>query len=381
MKAAVLGYGTVGAGVYAMLRSAEGLEPGPVLVRPGKAAEPFQVTDIEEILSDPSVGVVVEAMGGIEPAFSYARKVLRSGRHFVTSNKALVASHGLELAADARDADAAFLFSAACGGGVPFLHNIALAAKSDKLSLVSGILNGTTNYMLHAMQTRGLDYAAALKEAQALGYAEADPTADVSGLDAARKITLACAVAFGKLPAAGLDCEGIDHLSAEDVSDFRGRGLTCRLLARGRDIGNTAAAYVEPFLLKAGAPECSVADNYNMARYEGACSGPMVYMGQGAGRFPTASAVLRDLESVLEGARTMLPPHCAAVQADNDRECHSYYVRLPASAAAALPLRELLVNGETVRAVTQSLSVRRMHAAAKKIRDDGGEIFFAALEE
>ena len=381
MQAAVLGYGVVGAGVCAMLSEADALERGSVLVRPGKAAEPFHVTDIEAILSDGSVGAVVEAMGGTEPAFTYACRVLRAGKHFVTSNKALVAAHGIELAAQARENRAAFLFSAACGGGVPLLHNLALAARSDEILSVSGILNGTTNYMLHAMQTKGMDYGEALKIAQELGYAEADPTADVSGLDAARKITLACAVAFGKLPAAGLDCEGIDHLSAEDVSDFRGRGLTCRLLARGRDIGNTAAAYVEPFLLKAGAPECSVADNYNMARYEGACSGPMVYMGQGAGRFPTASAVLRDLESVLEGARTMLPPHCAAVQADNDRECHSYYVRLPASAAAALPLRELLVNGETVRAVTQSLSVRRMHAAAKKIRDDGGEIFFAALEE
>ena len=164
MKVAVLGFGTVGAGVYDMLRSAPGLEPGSVLVRPGKASEPFQVTQIDAILSDPSTGAVVEAMGGIEPAFSYAKAVLRSGRHFVTSNKALVAAHGLELAADARDAGAAFLFSAACGGGVPILHNLSLAVRSDTVLSVSGILNGTTNYMLHAMQTRGLDYGGALKD-------------------------------------------------------------------------------------------------------------------------------------------------------------------------------------------------------------------------
>ena len=142
MKVAVLGFGTVGAGVYAMLRSAPGLEPGPVLVRSGKAAESYQVTDINDILDDASVGAVVEAMGGIEPAFSYAKAVLRSGRHFVTSNKALVAAHGLELAAEARDAGAAFLFSAACGGGVPILHNLALAVGSDTVLSVSGILNG-----------------------------------------------------------------------------------------------------------------------------------------------------------------------------------------------------------------------------------------------
>lgn len=381
MKVAVLGFGTVGAGVYAMLHSAPGLEPGSVLVRRGKASEPFQVTEIDAILSDPSLGAVVEAMGGIEPAFSYAKAVLRSGRHFITSNKALVAAHGLELAADARDAGAGFLFSAACGGGVPILHNLSLAVRSDTVLSVSGILNGTTNYMLHAMQTRGLDYAGALKEAQALGYAEADPTADVSGLDAARKITLACAVAFSRLPVSGIDCEGIDHLSAEDVKDFQSRGLTCRLLARGKAVGSGLSAYVEPVLLKSGAPECSVADNYNMARYEGQRCGPMVFMGQGAGRFPTASAVLRDLSSVLEGARVMLPSDCAAAAADNDRESHGYYVRLASRDVRDLPLRELLAKGDTIRAVTETVSVRRMHAFAAELRKNGGDIFFAALEE
>ena len=381
MKAAVLGYGVVGAGVCAMLSEAEALERGSVLVRPGKAAEPFHVTDIEAILSDSSVGAVVEAMGGTEPAFTYACQVLRAGKHFVTSNKALVAAHGIELSALARENRAAFLFSAACGGGVPLLHNLALATRSDDILSVSGILNGTTNYMLHAMQTKGMDYAEALKIAQELGYAEADPTADVSGLDAARKITLACAVAFSKLPVSGIDCEGIDHLSAEDVKDFQSRGLTCRLLARGKPVGNTVSAYVEPVLLKAGAPECSVADNYNMARYEGRRCGPMVFMGQGAGRFPTASAVVRDLSCIAEGQREMLPADCVAADADNSRESHSYYVRMNARDASSLPLREILVNAPVVRALTEDISVRKMHALAQKIRKEGGELFFAAVED
>ena len=381
MKVAVLGYGTVGKGVYEMLRKAEGLEPGPVLVREGKAQEPFHVTSMDAILADESVGAIVEAMGGVEPAYTYAKAALGAGRHFVTSNKVLVAAKGLELAALARDKGAAFLFSAACGGGVPFLHNLALAVKSDEISSVSGILNGTTNYMLYAMQSRGWDYAQALREAQALGYAEADPTADVSGMDAARKILLACAVAFSRLPENGVECEGIDHLSAADVRDFQSRGLTCRLIARGVPVGNTVAAYVEPVLFKAGAPECSVADNYNMARYEGRCSGPMVFMGQGAGRFPTASAVLRDLGCVLEGQRAMLPAGCVAVTADNDRDDHRYYVRMAAPGDASLPLGELLVQGETIRAITQSISVHKMHDYAAKVRAAGGEIFFAAMEE
>ena len=380
LKVGLLGYGTVGVGVYEMLCSAAGLQPGPVLVREGKARESFQVTDLDTMLSDPSVGAVVEVMGGIEPAFSYAARILESGRHLVTANKALVAAHGMDLARMARDHGAAFLFSAACGGGVPLLHNLSLAAAGDAILSVSGILNGTTNYMLHAMQSRGLDYGAALREAQSLGYAEADPTADVSGLDAARKIMLAGAVAFSRLPSAGLDCEGIDHITAGDVSDFRARGLTCRLIASCMPAGRTVSAWVEPVLFPDGAAECAVADNYNMARYSGRNCGPMIFIGQGAGRFPTASAVIRDLICILQGQRTMMPSDCVGVTADNSRPERTYYVRLPARHADALPAAKLLENGDPVRLITGRISVRKMHAAAEKIRRDGGELFFAAME-
>ena len=380
MKVAVLGYGTVGTGVYEMLRTADGLEPGPVLVRKGKACEPFMTTDIGAVLSDPEVGAVVEAMGGVEPAYSYAKEIPSSGRHFVTSNKVLVAAKGMELAALARSAGAAFLFSAACGGGVPLLHNLSVASGSDRILSVSGILNGTTNFMLHAMQSRGLDYAAALAEAQELGYAEADPTADVSGMDAARKILLACAVAFSRLPGEGVDCEGIESITAEDAADFMGRGLICRLIARGVPVGDTVAAYVEPVLFGDGAPERSVAYNSNMARYEGKNCGPMVFIGQGAGRYPTASAVLRDLSCILEGRREMMPEGCVSVRADNSRELHRYYVRTNGPIGDELPIQETLVSGPAVRAVTEPVSVRVMHDYAAAIRSEGGNIFYAALE-
>ena len=157
MKVAVLGFGTVGFGVYEMLAKAKGLERGPVLVRPGKNDMPFKVTSIEEIVSDPSVGAVAEVMGGVEPAYSYAAAALSAGKHFVTSNKALVAARGPELDAIARENGVAFLFSAACGGGVPFLHNLALARASDEIRSMGGILNGTTNYMLDAMQRLSLE--------------------------------------------------------------------------------------------------------------------------------------------------------------------------------------------------------------------------------
>ena len=382
MKVALLGFGTVGVGVYGMLDGAYGLEQGPVLVRPGKDDSSFKVTEIEKKVNDPSVGAVAEVMGGIEPAYSYVSAALAAGKHVVTSNKALVAAHGPELAELAEKNNVAFLFSAACGGGVPFLHNLALATESDKILSVGGILNGTTNYMLDAMQRRDMDYADALKDAQRLGYAEADPTADVSGLDALRKIMLACAVAYDQLPAEGLHNEGIESLTAADVAHFKARGLTCRLLASGglSDEGRVYA-FVEPVLLPASAAECAVLDNFNLARYEGENSGAIILIGQGAGRWPTASAVVRDLSCILQGQRTMMQAGCPRVKADNSACSRAYYVRLPAQFADRLPLKEVEKDGELLRAVTEPMPVSAMHEAAAKLRQAGAEVFFAAMGE
>ena len=381
MKVAVLGYGTVGVGVYEMLAQAAGLEQGPVLVRPGKENEPFKVSSLSSILEDPTVGAVAEVMGGVEPAFSYACAAMRAGKHFVTSNKALVAAKGVELNRLAREQGVAFLFSAACGGGVPFLHNLALARESDTILSLGGILNGTTNYMLDAMQRLGLDYADVLADAQRLGYAEADPTADVSGLDALRKIMLACAVAYDLLPTEGLLNEGIESVTAADVAHFQARGYTCRLVVSGGKSADSVYAYVEPVLLRAGSPECSVLENYNMARYEGQCAGSIVLMGQGAGRWPTASAVLRDLSGILRGERYMFSAACAEGAADNSGSVHGYYVRLPAALAGALPAESVEADGDIARLITAPMSVKAMHEAAKALRAQGAAVFFAAIRE
>ena len=383
MKVAVLGYGTVGVGVYEMLKAAKGLEAGPVLVRPGKENEAFKVSSIEKITEDPSVDAVAEVMGGVEPAFTYAMAAIRAGKHFVTSNKALVAAKGVELNRAAKEAGVSFLFSAACGGGVPFLHNLARAAQTDEILSVGGILNGTTNFMLDQMQSTGKDYAAALKEAQELGYAEADPTADVTGLDALRKIMLACAVAWGVLPQDGLLNEGIDSLSAADVKDFMARGRVCRLVASGqRAADGRISAYVEPVLVRAGDAESAVLKNYNMARYEGKNAGPIAMIGQGAGRYPTASAVLRDLSGICEGEAAMFPADCVNGSADNSAAAHAYYVRLPKACGDLFPAAEILADdGEELRILTEKLSVQKMHESASALRKAGHAVFFAAVRE
>ena len=378
MKVAILGFGTVGVGVYEMLEKCPGLEPGPVLVRKGKEDKPFKVSSMEQIVNDPSVYAVAEVMGGIEPANTYVSMALKAGKHVVTSNKALVAAHGIELAELARLSGVSFLFSAACGGGVPFLHNLAIAAQSDSILSLGGILNGTTNFMLDAMQSEGKDYGDVLKQAQALGYAEADPTADVSGLDALRKIMLACAVAYDKLPVDGFSREGIESITAADVADFQAKGLCCRLITSGGPAGDSVYAYVEPVLFPANAPECSVVKNFNMAKYNGENAGAIVLMGQGAGRYPTASAVVRDLCGL--GSLEMLRPACVKVKADNAGCAHPYYVRVDADKAERFSFASCREDGASVRGVTEPMAVPAMHAVANDIRQEGGSIFFAAME-
>ena len=381
MKVSVLGYGTVGVGVCSMLEAAPGLELRYVLVRPGKADKPFKVTSIEEICADPETEAVAEVMGGLEPAYSYVSAALRAGKHVVTSNKALVAAHGPELAKLAAEMGVGFLFSAACGGAVPFLHNLALAAESDRILSIGGILNGTTNFMLDAMQRRSMDYAEALKEAQYLGYAEADPTADVSGLDALRKIMLGCAVAYDKLPCDGFSLEGIEAVTADDVRHFRSKDLVLRLLVSGGESESGAIyAFVQPCLLPVSSPEASVLNNFNMAKYRGENAGDIIFIGQGAGRFPTASAVVRDVSDILHGRREMMKSSCVRVAADNSVVKKRYYVRLPERCADSLPFADRELDGDVVRGVTEEMAVTEMHAKAKELRLGGAAVFFAAME-
>ena len=172
-----------------------------------------------------------------------------------------------------------------------------------------------------------------------------------------------------------------ESFTAEDVADLRARKRVCRLIASSAPAGKTVSACVEPVIFPLTAPESSVAMNFNMTKYTGVNCGPIVLMGQGAGRFPTASAVLRDLSALRIGEREMFPPGCVAVEADNSRERRRYYVRCASEAAASLPLEKLLKNGRTVRAITQPVSPEEMHQLAKKIRKDGGSLFFAAMEE
>lgn len=382
MKVALVGFGTVGKSVYKLLQQAEGITPGLVLVLPEFYTAPFQTTDYNDILNDAETDVVVECITDAKCGYEYAKAALEAGKHVVSSSKAMVAVYGPELNRIAREKGVAFLFGAACGGSMPILHALSQSRKMDKVQSVSGIFNGTTNYMLDAMQRKGCSYEDALKVAQQLGYAEADPTADVSGQDSLRKIMLACAVSYGILPVEGLNREGIENLTAEDVCHFAPKGLVCRLIAKGgKNEDGSVYACVEPVLFPKSAPECSVLDNNNLAKSVGLYNGSLVLIGQGAGGDPTATNVLRDLILIQNGCQHFLPENCTEGKACNENECHRYYVRVEMEDQALFPAEEVEQDGSLCRIITAPMAVSRAHQLAAQIRAAGRKIFFAGLDE
>lgn len=356
MKVALLGFGTVGKGVYDMLCGSDFLSPSLVLVREGKVTEPFEVSDIRRITEDPEIEAVAECMGGIHPAFEYVKACLEAHKSVVTANKALVAEKGLELTAVARDNGVGFLFSAACGGAIPVLHNIAVAKRTDRIRSCVGIINGTCNFILSGLEDSSFaSYTEALEKAQQLGYAEADPTADVSGLDTLRKVILLCAVAFDRLPSDGFDCEGIENI---DLYEGEGR---IRLLGQcGLNEDGSVHAFVEPCVVSEASGFAGVVSNGNRISYTGERCGEISISGQGAGRYPTASALLRDLSAV-SSPEYMIGTSCIAQSADNSRIGRDYVVFKDGQKAFV------------------KCSVSEMHAWAASEREKGSRVFFACV--
>ena len=388
MKVSILGHGVVGKGVWEMLKNNSGFEIRNVLVKKGEKSADFMTEDFEDVVKDDSE-LVIECMGGIDPAYKFTSSCLEAGKSVISSNKALVAAHGIDLMNIARRKGKAFIFSAACGGAIPILQNLCLARRTDRIIWAGGILNGTTNYILDSMDRRGLGFDEALAEAKALGYAEADPTADISGMDTLRKIMLISMVAFDVLPNSDYNIEGIQSVSALDFEVADELGCTIRLIGKcGLAGSGRLYAYVQPALCDRSSAYAGIRSNINLARYEGQNSGVMSFMGQGAGRYPTASAMLRDVTSVSDGQLQMLTEKCLVGFPYNDaKECeHHYLVRIDEASFGALKasaqLRHVVCEKKGyVFAVTEPITVKSMHDLAAELRRRGAKLFFAEKRE
>ena len=311
---AIMGFGTVGGGVAEVLRMnadsiagklGEPLNLKYILDVRDLSATPYAdkaVKDFAILENDPELDVVVESIGGAKIALEFTRRCLLAGKHVVTSNKELVASHGREMLEIAREKNVNYLFEASVGGGIPLLRPLFQCLAANQIQEIAGILNGTTNYILTRMVKDGASFADALKEAQAKGYAEADPTADVEGLDAGRKICILSDLAWGKeVRPEDISVQGISAIDLRDVAIASGAGYRIKLLGRALKLEDgRQAAFVSPHLVPESSPLATVDDVFNAVMIRGNAVGDVMFYGRGAGDLPTASAVMGDVLDALE---------------------------------------------------------------------------------
>ncbi|MBO5213734.1 MAG: homoserine dehydrogenase [Clostridia bacterium] len=365
MNVAIIGFGVVGSGAYDTIRDGKtDLKVKKILdlaVRPG--FEGIMTTDYNEILTDPSISVVAESIGGLHPAREFVLSALNSGKHVVTANKLLMATCYRELMETAANNGVVIRFTPAAGGGIPWLSSLRRTARGGTVRKIEGILNGTTNFILDKMAHENSDFSQVLAEAQALGYAEKDPSSDIDGLDVCYKVALSCNVATGLTASPEqIPSFGIRHISKSDFEWMQKEGKTCKLLGNYRlNEDGTVALFVQPAVVDSDSLFASVRKNFNLISLTGDRVGDLAFYGQGAGKDPTGFALVQDMLDLAEQTPETSYQYQEAV-VDNSKAFFRYYVRTPDGAVT----------------VTDLTSVSDMVSYAKTLPD---ETFIAALYE
>ena len=333
MKIGLLGHGTVGSGVRKIVdekntNEISQLEISKILVRYEKDITDERMTvDIHDIVDDPEIDVVVECIGGDEPAFSYVKAALCNGKHVVTSNKKMLVNHLEELLETARTRGVSLKYEAACGGGIPWMSNLDRTKRIDDIDSFRGIFNGTTNYILSKMSDEGFEFAVALKEAQDCGYAEFDPSDDIDGMDTAYKVVLSSCKGFGVLANIhDIDIYGIRHIGAKDIAYACKHGYVCKLIGSGVKSDSGVSGTVIPTFIPKQNIFATIPTNFNAIESDSKTLGKMTYVGQGAGSYPTAHAVVQDLIDLVLHQDTEVS-FGVSVCVNNKSRVSSFYVR------------------------------------------------------
>ena len=346
MQIGILGLGTVGAGVVELIeknndtiakRIGNRINIKRVLIKDLDKERPALVkgkitNKFEDILKDEDISIVVEVMGGEEPAHTYIREALSRRKHVITANKEVISKHGKELLELSAEKDVNLLFEASVGGGIPIIRPMKQCLSANEIKKIMGILNGTTNYILSQMTEKGKSFSDALKEAQLEGYAESDPTNDVKGFDAARKLAILSSIAFNtRITPEQVYTEGIDSISPMDIQYAREMGQVIKLIAIGKRLENNVEVSVTPVLLREDHPLASVAGTFNAIMVEGDAVGPVMFYGLGAGKMPTASAVVADIMEAIKN-KNGSKLHCTCYNhlnvMDAGAATTSFYLRL-----------------------------------------------------
>ncbi|NLB90214.1 MAG: homoserine dehydrogenase [Clostridiales bacterium] len=319
MNIAILGYGTVGSGVYELLantraKALKNVTVTTVFSKPSEANPSCTTQNIEEVLADDSIKVVVEALGGLHPAYEYITRALQEKKHVITANKAVVAAHLEEFMTLAHENGVRFLFEATSGGGIPWIAALEKAKRMEDVSYFYGIFNGTSNYILDAMFQQDQSFAQALAQAQALGYAEADPASDLNGQDVRNKVIISCAVAFDAyIDPTSIPCYGIENVQKQDMEYLKKQGLCIKYIGEGYQCDSHYEAFVMPAIVPSSSIKANVSTNYNAISLYGESIGLLTFYGQGAGKFPTANAILQDLIDIVENPQKSSPPFCSTL--------------------------------------------------------------------
>lgn len=365
MNIAILGYGTVGSGVVEVIntnkesinkRAGHEIKIKHVLdLRkfPGDPIEDIVTDDFNKIVNDKEVDIIVEVMGGVEPAYSYVKEALENRKSVVTSNKELVAKHGAELLEIARKNSVNFLFEASVGGGIPIIRPLNQSLTADEIYEITGILNGTTNFILTKMSQEGREFEDVLKEAQELGYAERNPEADVEGYDACRKIAILSSLAFGRqVDFEQIPTEGITRINKKDMEYASKMGYTIKLLGTCKKKDHEIFARVSPVLIPLQHPLAPVNDVFNAIFVKGNVIGEVMFYGRGAGKLPTASAVVADIVDAAKHRGINIISHWSQEtidMMDPEQVEVAYFVRVQKSDKVKEKVTEIFPNAKFIQ--------------------------------
>ena len=383
MKEVVIGFlgcGNVGGGVWSLLtgfsreiahRDSLSIRIKRVLVRDVNKTRACGVphelltTNADDVVNDPEISIVVEFMGGEQPATDYMLRALENGKTVVTANKVAIALNWHRLQAAAQRNHVGLYYEASVCGAIPIINTLMQPLQANRIDSLMGIINGTTNYMLSAMTASGVDYTTCLREAQALGYAEADPSADVEGYDARRKLVLSANLAFGaSVQEEEIPCFGISSVEKKDFAAWRELGRVCKLFVRAERHEGRISAFVCPTLFPAASPVAQTNGTGNLVTLRGARFGELSFSGAGAGGYPTGSSVLSDCVDVIEGCPSFYVSRHEAKHIDNSAAVGRFYLR---------------TGSETV--CTGPITVAEAFARAERARSCGEPVFLARIEE
>ena len=329
MNIGLLGCGVVGGGILDFCAGREDLTVTKVLVRrPRPDLGALAVTDIADIVNDEGIGIVAEVMGGLHPAYEYICAALKAGKHVVTANKAVISAYYPELTGLARECGVSLRCTAAVGGGIPWLTNLERCKRLDSICELGGIMNGTTNFIMDAMHASPVSFPEILKQAQELGYAEADSSADIDGDDVRRKLTISANIAFDALvQEEDIPMFGIRTVTDGDIRAFKAHGFVCKLLATAKAAEGGVCAFIEPTLVDSHDLEAAVPKNFNLITYCGEKVGRHSFFGQGAGRYPTAFNAVEDCLDIVAGKPGFYTQAMKPAPVLCGGEAHPYYVR------------------------------------------------------